>query len=216
MKFGALFIAAAIGAATMSPASAQDTQPFAFQVKGDRFTLAIPDGYCRPSGEELAISRRFASADSANLTPVDIQSCGTYGEDYVLIKTPRLMGPLAVEKPAFLAMVGQQLQSEAGQQDIAKGMQQGRRDVDTEFGGDISVGAGKVVYAGSDDQCVYMSGTINVEAEGKSAPINVASCLTLVGNRHYAVHAYDFAAGSAPMDSLKARARDVATRTSPR
>lgn len=216
MNFRALaFVSAALAFATQ-PLLAQGEGTFDFNLKGDNFSFAIPSGYCLPTDEQKPFTDRIASADPINYTLLSVQLCGSFGEDYLLVKSPKAMPPLDIPKSAFLDLMTQHILSEQGQKDFKEGMAKGGEGLDKEFDGEIKIGSGTVDYSGTDEECLYMSGTLVVETAGGAAPINIAACMTLIDKRQFTVAAYDFAEGGIPMKALKDRSRDAALRITPR
>lgn len=189
MKFRAHRLAALAGALVASPLAAQEGGgKIEFAIQGETFVLDVPEGYCQPTGTEALIAKRFADADSSNLTPVNIQRCGTYGQDYVLIKTPRNMPPVPLSKPIFLQIMDSEMRK---QNVMEEGLATGQKDIDKVTDGKLDVNFDGVSYIGTDDQCAYLSGTAKIAVEGGGeGTIAVGSCGTLVGSRHIFVHAY--------------------------
>lgn len=220
MNIRALYLVPAAAVAMIATPAAAQTVPaetVEFQIKGDNFVLDMPEGYCLPDAAGMVLTKRFADADPVNVTPVDIQRCGTFGSDYVLIKSPKAMPEIPFGKAAFLSILKQQASSEAGQAEIDKGVEQGTDSIEKEFDGEVAVQPNKIAYDGADEDCVYLAGSVTISAEGGGAAlINVGTCMTVVGTRHIAVHSYSFADGGDPIDVLKARSRQVALATSPK
>ncbi|MFL0356096.1 hypothetical protein ACI5KX_06410 [Erythrobacter sp. GH1-10] len=209
MKFRAFCIAAVAAAFASAPLSAQENsgEEVEFEVKGETFVLQIPEGYCAPEGSGALIAKQFADADSANLTPVNLQRCGSYGEDYIMIKTPRQMPAVPIAKSIFIEIMANEMQKG---QSVKEGLDQGKRDVDTVTDGKLDMDLGGIGYAGSDDQCAYLAGVADVAVEGGGAgTVAVGSCGTLVGTRHFFVHAYMAEGDASTIDELKARSRAV-------
>jgi hypothetical protein len=204
-----LLAAAALLAA---PANAQGAalterrETVEFTISGQSFSLRVPEGYCVPAGRAAEVAAKTAAGDSQNDTLVDLQRCGTFGEDYILIKTPRGLPPLNLPKETFIPLVAQQLGGTA----VEEGKAIGAQDVDKMSEGRISVKDRDYGFAGTDEDCAYMAGGIQMTAEGKTVDVRIGSCITLVGTRNFAIHAYDNRKDGASADALRQRTRDIA------
>ncbi|MEL6528891.1 MAG: hypothetical protein AAGK01_09465 [Pseudomonadota bacterium] len=209
----ALSLACAIG--LTASANAQNSQlsqgvqvsAIEFTFGGETFEVAVPKGYCTPTGDQAAVSAQIAAGDSQNETLADLQRCGSFGTDYMVIKTPRALPPVPLPKSVFVKMVAEQLQTtETGD----AGMTKGQEDVAEMTGGEVSVDPTAYSYAGFDDDCAYIAGTLEVSAGEETNIVRTGSCLTLVGTRNFSVHSYSTETGGASVDALKTRSRDLA------
>lgn len=191
------------------PIGARDdaAQRIDFTVAEEGYALAVPNGYCRTKGLEKVLSEQFAAADTANVTPIDIQRCGTFGTDYVLVKSPRGLPALPIPKDQFIPLLADELKK----QDVLEaGFEQGRKNVDEATGGEMDVSLERISYSGSDEQCAYVSGTVNVAVkEGRSNKVLVGSCGTIVGTRHFFVHSYAGSESGITIAQLMARSKQV-------
>ncbi|QFT78376.1 hypothetical protein [Erythrobacter sp. THAF29] len=211
-RFNAL-VAAFAATLVSTPLAAQEGGgQIEFTVKGETFVLDVPEGYCPPTGAGALIAAQFADADSANLTPVNIQRCGTYGEDYVLIKTPRMMPAVPLSKPVFLQIMTSEIQK---QDMIQQGIETGKKDIDKVTDGKMDIDFEGIRYRKTDDQCVYLAGVAQVAVQGEeSNSVAVGSCGTLVGTRHFFAHAYKKGETSEDVENRMALSRDISLRIS--
>lgn len=185
-------------------AAAQSTADFNW--RGESFSLAIPAGYCLPKGEQIAITQATAAGDSQNETVVHLERCGTFGEDYILIKTPRNMPPLTMPKAQFIDLVSDQFT----QENVQDGIDQGSEDVSNMSDGKLSISQRDYGFVGTDDECVIMAGSMELRSREGAVEVRVGSCLTLVGTRNFAIHSYDNRPDGAGAQTLSQRSRQVA------
>lgn len=214
MRYGTGVLAACamcIGA----QANAQERQPpgpvqvsaIEFSFAGETFEVAVPSGFCTPTGDAAALSAQIAAGDSQNETLVDLQRCGTFGSDYIVIKTPRNLPAVPVPKSAFIKMVAEQLETTQTAED---GMTKGQEDVEQMTGGEVSVDSDSYSYAGFDDDCAYLAGVLRVSAGSETNMVRTGSCLTLVGTRNLTIHSYNATGAGDSVETLKERSRTLA------
>ena len=197
-------ILAAAGLAA-APAYAQKGNDVEFNVGDDSFAFPMPEGFCLPTGIEAQASQLLAQADSQNQTPVDIQKCGTYGEDYILIKYPSALPPLQMTREVFLSMVADQFKN---QEQINAGAQQGADDLEEAFNDQVEIDEVKIVPAGIDEVCAYLSGRAVVSSpQGEPVTMLVGSCGSIVGQRHIFIHSYAAVGEGLSNDDLRARSK---------
>lgn len=209
----ALSLACALGLATQAGAQGENlSQPvqvsaIEFSFGGETFEVAVPRGYCTPTGDQAAFSARIAEGDSQNETLVDLQRCGTFGTDYMVIKTPRQLPAVPLPKAVFVKMVAEQLET-ASMSD--EGMTKGQEDVEQMTGGEITVDPTSYSYTGYDEDCAYLAGTLQISAGEESDNVRTGSCLTLVGTRNLSIHSYDATEDGESVEALKIRSRALA------
>jgi len=212
-KSSALLFVFALSVATQVGAQGQDlTGPVQisaveFSFGGETFEVAVPKGYCTPTGDQAAFSAQIAAGDSQNETLVDLQRCGTFGADYIVIKTPRELPAVPLPKAVFVKMVAEQLETT---QTSEQGLTKGQEDVEQMTGGEVSVDPASYSYAGYDEDCAYLAGTLQVSAGEESDSVRTGSCLTLVGTRNLSIHSYDTTEDGQTVEALKARSRTLA------
>ncbi len=209
----ALSLACTLCLATQAGAQSQGlSQPvpvsaIEFSFGEETFEVAVPKGYCTPTGDLAALSAQIAAGDSQNETLVDLQRCGTFGTDYIVIKTPRQLPAVPLPKAVFVKMVAEQLETT---QLADQGMTKGQEDVEQMTGGEMSVDPTSYSYAGYDEDCAYIAGTLQVNAGEDSTDVRTGSCLTLVGTRNLSIHSYNNIEGGESVEALKVRSRALA------
>ncbi|TRD12217.1 hypothetical protein FGU71_10325 [Erythrobacter insulae] len=196
---GALALASA-------PAAADDNL-IEFAIESGRFALPMPDGFCLPEDEFAELAEEYASGDTRNITPVDVQRCGTFENDYILIKSPRGLAAITQSKEEFIAGLAAELEK----QDLRrKGEKRGYTDMRDSTEGDRDIDLIDFGYRGADDQCAYLGGQLLVTfSDGKEEMVHVGSCGTVIGNRHMFVHSYARMTSGATVEQMKARSRAI-------
>ncbi|QDH34412.1 hypothetical protein [Porphyrobacter sp. YT40] len=214
MKRRLPLVLAALAATIAAPVSAQPSAPVAeapagpidFTVHGDAFAVTAPAGYCTPTGARATQMDTANSWDSQNLTPVSLIRCGTEGEDYILVKTPRLDESIDLSRADFLGVMKDQFTAEL----IEQGLATGSRDLSKGSGIEVKIGGDSFGYRGADERCVYLGGSLEAAgADGRKVAGQVGVCITLVRGRLLTVNAYDFGPG-ADAAAMMARAREMA------
>ncbi|MCZ8136149.1 MAG: hypothetical protein O9266_07585 [Porphyrobacter sp.] len=198
-----------------SAAEAQDVRSTGFTVADKNFTVAVPEGYCLPEGADKALAEAFANIDSLNFTHANLRSCTNPEVDYSIVKSERNAQPIGIPKAMFIALAAKQLESELGQQQLAQGIDSGSVDVAKGTGEAITINSGSARAGGFDDDCVYILGTVVVAAGTEQVTTNFATCLTLAGQRVFAVHSYADAGSDVSFDALKARSRAIGASIAP-
>ncbi len=201
--------------ALSSAAEAQDVRSAGFTVADKNFTVAVPEGYCLPEGADKALAEAFANIDTLNFTHANLRSCTNPEVDYSIVKSERNAQPLGIPKAMFIALAAKQLESELGQQQLAQGIDSGSVDVAKGTGEAITINSGSARAGGFDDDCVYILGTVVVAAGTEQVTTNFATCLTLAGQRVFAVHSYADAGSDVSYDALKARSRAIGASIAP-
>ena len=222
MRKAALGFVAIVSASLALPLAAQEqaeanaqSSSQEFAIGQDRFLLSVPEGYCKPTGEFADASMQVAALDSANVTPVDLQQCGSYGQSYILIKSPLAVPRMDLTKPQFMEMLRTQMGTDAFKQAFESGLEQGKEDLANGTDGAIEVESDGITIAGSDDDCVYLRGTFQVSAPDGTFPLRVGSCMTFAGARHMVVHSYERAATGIKHETLMERSRELALTIAP-
>ncbi len=201
-------LSAVAALALAAPAAAQ-TSPeseVTFTVHGDSFSLPAPEGYCLPTGQQADIASNLHSWDSVNLTPVDLQRCGTFGTDDIIVKSPRVVDRMAMTRSDFITLMKGQFTTEVFNEGIALG----KGDVARGSQDKITVGESEFAFRGADETCVYLAGTMQLQSGSATRLTRIGSCVTLVGDHLMTVAAYDFRPDGVDLAALMARSRDVA------
>jgi hypothetical protein len=211
-----VMLTALLGAASMiaTPFSAAgqsaDPQPRPEMVtaswKGTTYSMQVPSGYCLPNSEQKTITDYNASIDSQNETLFHLERCGTFGRDYVLVKTPRSLPAMNIPRADFNRLMGQELQRGAADE----GLRIAERDVSEGSGGQTSIDGNDYAFTRHDADCAYMVGTIQVTKQGTQIPVRIGSCLTIVGSYSISVHSYDNNPNGTSSDALAERSRMIA------
>ena len=203
-------ILAAVAALAIAPAAqAQNdrNRSAAFEAGGKNFTVAVPAGYCQPTGADKALADAMADLDTLNLTHVTLRDCQNPDGDYSLVKSERNAQQLGVPKAMFIALAAKQLESELSQQAIAQGMDKAGQDIASGTGDTMTLSQGAAQAAGFDADCAYITGSAVLGVGGQNIITYFASCLTLAGGRVFAIHSYGTDLAQVPYETLKARSR---------
>lgn len=202
-------LAAGAVLAVAAAAHAQDVRSTGFTVADKTFTVAVPEGYCLPEGADKALAEAFAELDTLNFTHATMRRCDNPEADYSLIKSERIARPVGISKAMFVALGAKQLESELGQQQLAQGIDKAGEDLANGTGDVMTVSSGSARPGGFDEDCVYILGTAVIAAGEQQAATNFATCLTLSGQRVFAIHSYADSASAVSYDVLKARSRAI-------
>lgn len=197
---------AALTISSMAFAQSANAKTVEFNWRGETFVLTIPQDYCVPEGQWAEAARANAAGDSQNETVIDLERCGTFGQAYILIKTPRNLPAIDLPKSQFIDLVAGQFSDEV----LEQGLSQGSKDVSNMSDGQVSVEQRDYGFAGTDSECAYLAGRMAVTGPEGALEVRVGSCLTLVGTRNFAVHVYDNRQGGADVATLQRRSREVA------
>lgn len=174
---------------------------------GKTYQASIPEGYCLPTSEQQPFADQTAAGDSQNHTVMQVERCGTWGEDYILIKTPRIATPINMSRPDFLTAIAQVFETSSV---VEEGKKIGAEDVSRSTDGEVNLASQDFGYVGADDTCAYLAGTITSIAQGVSWNTRAASCTTIIGTQSFTTYSYDSRSNGASIDRLKQRSRDVA------
>lgn len=161
LAFAALALAAAPGGA-----AAQTKAQHHFAVGGKAFTVPVPEGYCLPSGPTVELARGVAALDTTNFTHANFDRCGTFGEDYVHIKSPRQSQSVPIPRADFIALIARELQTASGQQLVEDAIDKAGRDVAEGTGNEIQLDNTVPSFFGQDDVCAYMAMSSDVVTGG--------------------------------------------------
>jgi hypothetical protein len=208
MRYMALaFTALALGAAAVSAKAGEAHQ---FEIAGQTFTVPVPEGYCLPSGPDIALAQKVAALDTVNLTLAMFERCGTFGDDYVHIKSPRQAGPMRTLRKLFVEMVARELQGTMGQQVLAEAMDKAGQQIAEGTDNALALDDLRPRFAGQDDVCAYLVLTANVVNQTGTQSIRAGSCFTVAGGRFINVNAYALVGSGVTDEQLKARAQAIA------
>ena len=201
---------------TPTLATAQDDaeggETTTFTAKGKNFEVAVPDALCLPqtqTDEEATLL--LAALDPDNETSVTMGDCTAFFKHYALIKYPKNLPEVPFSKPVFLRFLARSMETEAVKKELDKAKGDASQDVSEGTNGAVEISQGDIVFSGSDDECVYLSGQLQVEGFGQTDDMLIATCMTLVGQIAFAVHTYIDTDRSTDVDGLKNLARTIAT-----
>ena len=210
MRYVTLAFAALALAAVPGGAAAQGKAQHRFTVGGKAFSVPVPEGYCLPSDGTVALAERVAALDTMNLTHANLDRCGTFGEDYVHIKSPRQSQPVPIPRADFIALIAREIQSVSGQQLVDDAIEKAGRDVAEGTGNEIQLDNTVPRFFGQDDVCAYMAMTGDVVTAGGAAKIRGVICMTVAGGQFMNVNAYAIDGRGTTDAQLKARVRAIA------
>lgn len=205
LAFAALALAAAPGGA-----AAQTKAQHRFTVNSKAFTVPVPEGYCLPSGPTVQLAQGVAALDTMNLTHANLDRCGTFGEDYVHIKSPRQSQTVPMPRKDFIALIARELQTASGQQLVDDAIAEAGRDIAEGTDNEIQLDNTVPRYFGQDDVCAYMAMTGDVSGAGGTVKIHGVICMTLVDSEFMNVNVYAIEGKGITDAQLKARARAIA------
>ena len=210
MRYVTLGLAALALAAVPGGAAAQSAAQHRFTVGGKAFTVPVPQGYCLPAGVTVALAAKVASLDTMNLTHANLDRCGTFGEDYVHIKSPRTSQPVPMPRADFVALLARELQTASGQKLVDDAIEDAGRDVAKGTDNEIKIDNTVPRFAGQDDACAYMALTGDVAGASGTIKIRGVICMTVVGGEFMNVNAYAIDGRGTTDAQLKARVRAIA------
>lgn len=181
-----------------------------FSVGGKAYSVPVPQGYCLPSDATVALAEKVASLDTLNVTHANLDRCGTFGEDYVHIKSPRQSQPIPMPRAEFIALLARQLETENGRALMDDAIDKAGRDVAEGTDNEIQIDNTVPRYIGQDDVCAYMALTGDVTGPTGSVKMRGVICMTVVSGQFMNVNAYAISTTGITEAQLKSRARAVA------
>lgn len=212
MKFREHCVAAVAAALVASPLAAQGTATFTVDDQG--YSFAIPEGYCEPTGPGLVASREVAALDTLNETKVDVQACGTYGEDWTLIKVQRQRQKLPFAKSQFLDLAKSHFESQFGKQMLQDELGQANDMMRDGTDGALEATSSEIYFAGNDEDCAYLEGYSVVAFGDQQKKVLYSSCVTLIGGYTLSVVSYALEEKGVSHGQLRGRARAASNRVS--
>ena len=88
-----------------------------------------------------------------NITHANLDRCGTFGEDYVHIKSPRQPQSVPMPRGDFIALIAREIQTASGQQLVEDAIDKAGRDVAEGTGNDVQIDNTVPRFFGQDDTC---------------------------------------------------------------
>lgn len=188
---------AAVAIAMASPAQAQETAEFS--VGGVRFELALPDGFCLPTGDAAVAAAVLASADTMNVTLLTVVKCEgePFENDYFALKSPISTVGMTIERDDFLKMMEPEFGTARNDGAFAGATDQAADLLSDRLGQRITM-QGKIEPLGMDDFCVYLGGNLAVQGPGESYAGALGGCITAIGGK--IVSAISVGRGDVPAD----------------
>lgn len=190
--------------------SAKEGALHGFTVADKDFTLPVPEGYCLPSGATVAVAEMVASLDSLNLTHATLDRCGSFGVDYIHVKSPRQAQIIPLPRAAFLPLMAKTLEGEMGKRLMDEAMKKAGRDIAEGTDNAVTLDSTAPRFDGHDDVCAYGIVSGKVQSEAGVVDMRGVVCMTLIAERFMTVNAYAHADSGTTEAQLKARARAVA------
>ncbi|RNJ63461.1 MAG: hypothetical protein EDM03_03360 [Porphyrobacter sp. IPPAS B-1204] len=213
MRYVAL-ACAALGLVT-SAASARAETLHSFTVGSTAFTLPVPEGYCLPTDANVAQAEKVAALDTLNLTHATLDRCGSFGQEYAHIKSPRQWQPVPMPRADFLALIARELQTANGQQLVGEAIENAERDVAKGTSEEIKIDTAVPRFAGQDDICVYMAMTGDVMNAQGTVSMRGVICMTVIDGEFMNINTYAIVGTGLTFDQLKTRARAIALSIAP-
>lgn len=182
--------------AAMAPGTAHAAD-MSFSIDDVRLTAPIPAGYCIPTGRDKTVADLVAKGDAENLTLATLIRCDQagraegFGNDYMLIKTPIAAMGVRLQRAEFL----QALAAEFGKADWQSGQlgaqatDDAAKNVSDTLKTPIEI-KGEIKPRGTDEDCAYLGGSVNVTGAGVAYPIILGGCMTTAGDKVLAVYSY--------------------------
>lgn len=222
MKWGKTMIRLILMTAALAASgAAHAAEPVRFSIDGVALTAPLPSGYCVPTGRDKATADVLASGDQQNITLATLIRCDMAGRDdgsgndYMLIKTPKASTGVVVSRPDLLKMLGAEFgkaewqgeRSDRARQDAAKGLSEA-------FDTPMTI-EGELKPRGTDADCAYLGGQLQVTGNGADYPIILGGCITSAGNKVVMVYTYDDPGKGGGVAGKMRTARNVAVSIKP-
>lgn len=193
-----------------------------FSVGGTMLSVPVPAGYCLPKGRDKETADILASGDKDNATLTTLIRCDQaesekgVGNDYILIKSPRLVLGQTISRPDLLASLEAEF-GKAGWQDGTIGSKATRdasNGLSEAFQTQVNI-EGDIGVRGSDGDCAYVGGTLQFSGGGISYPIILGGCITSSGGKVVMVYSYDDPGKGGGVIGKMRTARNVAMSITP-
>ncbi|RYE63832.1 MAG: hypothetical protein EOO83_02900 [Oxalobacteraceae bacterium] len=186
-----------------------------FDIDGIYIEAPLPSGFCLPSGAAVAKADLGVRSDPDNKTHMTVYSCAQMQNDtitdYFLVKSPKNLLSYKMTREEVLASLtkemsdpdfsAQKLSSEAGDK--------ATKSISEASGTAINVTT-DIRPLGRDKDCAYMGGVVASNTGGVLFSLNVAGCITAVGDRIVMVFRYSKGTKAAEAAKLLPEARKFA------
>lgn len=203
-----LALTALLVAATPGLARAEERQ--SFKVGNTAFSYVVPEGFCLPTGADVAVAEAIAALDKASVTHANLDRCGTFGEEYSHIKTPIRNEPVRMAKPLFLAVIAREMQSASGKAAMEAAGRQVEANIAEGTGGADVLKVGTPTFGGHDKDCAYLFVYLDVLVGQETKKGLASGCLTVVGQQFFSVNSYALVESGVTFEALKERSRVIA------
>lgn len=158
-----------------------------FNVGAVAFEMPTPEGFCPPTGAQVATVELMTQADNPSAMLLALFPCASagsapIGSEYMIVKAPKMFLDQDLSRTEMLKLLGAAFENPA----FKEGMAAGRADVTKAFeakSGQKVEMVGEVGPRGRDDVCAYLGGSPEVKSAGGSVRLSIGACLTVVGNR---------------------------------
>jgi len=203
MKF--VYLAATATALLFAGEAAAQTKA-SFNIGSVAIEVPLPAGFCLPSGSAVAKADLGVRSDPDNATHVTVYACAQMESptitDYFLVKTPKKYLETPIGREAVLAALTAELE------DPNFSTEKLSSEAGTKATRSISEASGTptrittdIRPLGRDTDCAYMGGIVAADINGSQFVLNVAGCITSVGDR--LVMAFRYTRGTKVADAAK-------------
>ena len=184
-----------------------------FNVGNVRLGMSLPAGFCVPTALRVAEADSLARTDERNETSLTLLACNRNPEispwsNYVLVKAPKFALHTAVPKAESLNQMDAEMRKGTDPDYDKKLSESIANSTEKSMGTRIEMSF-KYQYAGRDRDCIYMAGPISGKSELSERSGQMVTCLTVVGQRYFAVNLYEFPAAQ-PLEAFKAQVHSIA------
>lgn len=180
-------------------AQAQPGQKAQFSIGSVAMEVPAPDGFCLPTKQAAAVLQMHDRLDPVNATLAIFLPCAKADDpssaDFFVIKSPRAMTNTPVTRSQLIKTLREQSSALGDSERILSDDDETaiNENAKENVGVDPKVKTDLRVM-GTDEDCVYMGGTVLVAAVEPAATSVVGVCISAIGNRMFA--AYRFIPGS--------------------
>jgi hypothetical protein len=214
-----LFAIGSILSASAGAAAAPAPQVSEFTVGTQQLLVEAPAGYCLPNRMQQAVVQVMGAGDPESRLVASFFRCGsaedeTDSSDYILIKAPNQTLLMNLEKASALTMVDEVLGAKNTPLFDPAMQAEAAADFNKGTGLDMSFSGTTIGYAGRDEDCVYLGGTVVTSSGSAKIRVHAFSCMTVVGGKMLALTAYG-PAEKRPLVELKAISHALALAVKP-
>lgn len=200
----------AVLALVATPSLASAEQRETFEIGDAAFSYVLPEGFCLPSGAEVALAKEVAALDKASVTHANLDRCGSFGVEYTHIKTPIRDEPVKMAKPLFLALIARQFQTAGAQAEMDAALRKVEADIAEGVGEENALKVGVPRFGGQDKDCVYIFLDLNVQLGTETKQGRASGCLTVIDQQFFSVNSYALVESGVTFEALKERSRAIA------